>query len=146
MSTFVPHLVADLSVKTVPATAPTASSSEGVQISSTQSKEALRSLFVKLEQSASPKVVRECIAVLQGLEHDQQLLSAGLADGEEHALRRAILSKLALELYAQALTTFLDEASEAERELEWWSDLGRSRRQVAYYLLQSESSPTVFPY
>ena len=88
MSTFVPHLVADLSVKTVPANAPTSSSSEGVQISSTQSKEALRSLFVKLEQSASPEVVRECIGVLQGLEHDQQLLSAGLADGEEHALRR----------------------------------------------------------
>ncbi|RPD62206.1 NCA2-domain-containing protein [Lentinus tigrinus ALCF2SS1-7] len=136
MSTFVSHIVADLSVKTVPATAPTPNS-EGVQISSAHSKEALRSLFVKLEQSRSPDALRECIEALQNLEYNQQLLSAGLADGEEHALRRAILSKVAVELYAQALTTFLDEASEAERELEWWSDLGRSRRQVAYYLLQT---------
>ncbi|KAI0714032.1 NCA2-domain-containing protein [Cerioporus squamosus] len=136
MSTFVSHLVADLSSKAVPTSAPTPSS-EGVQISSTRSKEALRGLFVKLEQSRSRETTRECIAALQELEYNQQLLPAVLADGEERALRRAILSKVALELYAQALTTFLDEASEAERELEWWSDLGRSRRQVAYYLLQT---------
>ncbi|TFK80837.1 NCA2-domain-containing protein [Polyporus arcularius HHB13444] len=136
MTTFVSHIVADLSLKAVPTNAPTPSS-EGVQISSTHSKEVLGGLLVKLEQSRSSEATRECIAALQDLEYNQQLLSAGLADGEEHALRRAILSKVALELYAQALTTFLEEASETERELEWWSDLSRSRRQVAYYLLQT---------
>ena len=137
MSTFVSHIVADLSPKTLP---PTATTTPGDQLhtqAESQTKETLRSLYVKLDQSSSPESLRECIDALQTLEHHEQLLSAQAADEEEQTLRRAIIGRLALGLYAQALTTYLDEASEAESELEWWSELGRSRRYAAYYLLQS---------
>ncbi|KAI0755155.1 NCA2-domain-containing protein [Daedaleopsis nitida] len=145
MSTFVSHIVADLAPKALPS--PNAPEStrlhsqraqpHGVHISSVHHKETLRDLFVQLENSDTPQTLRKCITALQDLEYRQQLLSAELADGEEEALRRAVLNKLALGLYGQALTTFLDEAGEAEAELEWWTELGRSRRQVAYYLLQT---------
>lgn len=145
MSTFVSHIVADLSQKAFPADAPSPPSGAQAQvhISSTQSKEVIRALFVQLDQEQNPQSLRECISELQRLEYGQQLLSAALADGEEQALRRAILSKLALALYAQALSTLLDEAGQAEAELQWWGDVERSRRQVAYYLLQSACSTLV---
>ena len=136
MSTFVSHVVADLSQKAFPPNAP-ATSTERVQIASSQSKEALRDICIKLEQSQSPKNLRECIDALHNLEYHQQLLSAELADSEEQTLRRAILGRLALGLYGQALSTFLDEASEADAEGQWWSDVVRSRRRAAMYLLQS---------
>ncbi|EJF61091.1 NCA2-domain-containing protein [Dichomitus squalens LYAD-421 SS1] len=136
MSTFVSHVVADLAQKALPTSAASAST-ERVQIASSQSKEVLRTVFVKLEQSQSPQDIRECIDTLQNLEYHQQLLSAELVDGEEQSLRRAILGRLALGLYGQALTTFLDEASEAEAERQWWSDIVRSRRRAATYLLQT---------
>ncbi|KAH9889850.1 NCA2-domain-containing protein [Cubamyces lactineus] len=140
MSTFVSHIVADLSQKTLP---PTAATTPGDQLhaqaasAESQTKETLRSLYVKLDQSSSPESLRECIDALQTLEHHEKLLSAQATDEEEQTLRRAIIGRLALGLYAQALTMYLDEASEAESELEWWSELGRSRRYTAYYLLQT---------
>ncbi|KAI0352663.1 NCA2-domain-containing protein [Trametes cingulata] len=141
MSTFVSHIVEDLSSKALPANAPTPSAQNeaNFQPASTQSqsKENLRGLFVKLDQSTSPESLRECVDALQTLEHHDRLLSAEAADEEERTLRRAILGRLAVGLYAQALTTYLEEASEAEGELEWWSDVGRSRRYAAYYLLQT---------
>ncbi|KAI8986214.1 NCA2-domain-containing protein [Trametes punicea] len=136
MSTFVSHIVAELSQKTLPANAPTPNHAE-VQSASAHSKETLRGLYIKLDKSTSPESLKECIDALQTLEHHEQLLSVQTADEEEHTLRRAILGRLVLGLYAQALTTYLDEASEAETELEWWSELGRSRRYAAYYLLQT---------
>ncbi|KAJ8463862.1 hypothetical protein ONZ51_g9973 [Trametes cubensis] len=137
MSTFVSHIVADLSPKTLPPTATTTPSDQLHTQAESQTKETLRSLYVKLDQSSSPESLRQCIDALQTLEHHEQLLSAQAADEEEQTLRRAIIGRLALGLYAQALTTYLDEASEAESELEWWSELGRSRRYAAYYLLQT---------
>ncbi|KAH9846116.1 NCA2-domain-containing protein [Lenzites betulinus] len=139
MSTFVSHIAADLAQKALPANAPL--NDAEIQVASTSisngNKENLRGLFVKLEQSTSLASLQECISALQTLERHEQLLSSEAADPEEHTLRRAILARLALGLYAQALSTYLDEASEAEAELEWWSDLGRSRRYAAYYLLQT---------
>ncbi|KAI0643145.1 NCA2-domain-containing protein [Trametes meyenii] len=143
MSTFVSHLVADLSQKALPVNAsPSSSRADGdiqatAHNASSQHKETLRELFIKLEQSTSPESLRESIDALQTLEHHEQLLSIQASDEEEQTLRRAILGKLALGLYSQALTTYLEEASEAETELEWWSDLVRSRRSAAYYLLQT---------
>ncbi|KAI0670967.1 NCA2-domain-containing protein [Trametes maxima] len=143
MSTFVSHLVADLSQKALPVNAsPSSSRTDGdiqatARNASSQHKEILRKLFVKLEQSTSPESLRESIDALQTLDHHEQLLSVQASDEEEQTLRRVILGKLALGLYSQALTAYLDEASEAETELEWWSDLVRSRKSAAYYLLQT---------
>ncbi|KAL1950062.1 hypothetical protein VTO73DRAFT_5184 [Trametes versicolor] len=137
MSTFIAPLVANLSQKALPPTLPTSGGEVHLESASTRTKENLRELFVKLEQSTSSESLKECIDALQTLEHHEQLLSAQAADGEEQTLRRAILARVALGLYAQALTAYLDEAGEAEAELEWWSELGRSRRYTAYYLLQT---------
>ncbi|KAI0822022.1 NCA2-domain-containing protein [Trametes gibbosa] len=142
MSTFVSHITADLAQKALPAsTSPLTDVDGDIQIASTSisngNKENLRGLFIKLEHSTSLHALKECIDALQTLEHHEQLLSARAADDEELTLRRAILARLTLGLYAEALSTYLYEASEAEAELEWWSDLGRSRRYAAYYLLQT---------
>ncbi|KAI0769046.1 NCA2-domain-containing protein [Trametes elegans] len=138
MSTFVSHIVADLSQKALPAHASASNDAQlQTQNAPSQVKETLRGIFVKLDQSHSPESLLECVDALQTLEHHEELLSAQAVDDEEQTLRRAVLGRLALGLYAQALTTFLDEASEAEMDLEWWSDLGRSRRYAAYYLLQT---------
>ncbi|KAH9924282.1 NCA2-domain-containing protein [Epithele typhae] len=135
MSTFISYFVDDLSKKAAPAAS--SSTSAGVRITSNRSKELLRELFINVDRAHSLSSLRQCIGQLQGLEHEQQLLSAELVGEEEESLRQAILGKVALGLYAHALTTFLEEASEAETELEWWSDLGRSRTNVAYYVLQT---------
>ena len=141
MSTFISHFVSDLSQRTLPLDTPSTSNAAGVQIASTRSKETLQGIFLDLDQAQSLNSLRQFIGSLQYLEQDQQLLSAELGDAEEQTLRQAVLGKVTLGLYAHALETLLEEASEAETELEWWSDLGRSRRKVAYYLLQSASPP-----
>ena len=139
MSTFVPHFVAELSQKALPSHSSSVPTSRGVQIAATRSKEALQELFVDVERTQSLDSLRECINSLQRLEQDQLLFSSELADGEETTLRQAVLGKVALGLYAHALQILLEEATEAEMELEWWGDLGRSRRKTAYYLVQSKS-------
>ncbi|OBZ71735.1 putative endo-beta-1,4-glucanase D [Grifola frondosa] len=113
MSTFVSQLTYDLTQKVVPTTH-SPSSPPGVQ---TITKQSLRSVFVDLNHPLSISAVRECLETLLKLEHDEQMLSAN-ADEEEETLRRAILGKLTVALYAQAVQTFLDEASDAETELE----------------------------
>jgi nuclear-control-of-ATPase protein 2 len=59
-------------------------------------------------------------------------------DREEYALKRAVIGKIIISLYAEALDTYLTEASQVEAEAEWWADVERSPRNVAYYFVQSE--------
>ena len=60
------------------------------------------------------------------------------ADIDGNALKNAILAEVLISLYVQTLEMFWSEASDAETELEWWSDIERSEWRSAYYLLQSE--------
>ncbi|OCH92846.1 NCA2-domain-containing protein [Obba rivulosa] len=132
MSSFVSDLTVDLSTRvvlptSVPPTPP------GTQ---QKDKEALRSIFLNLNYHLSVSEVKECLETLQTYDNERAG-SFDAGDDEEQALRRAVLGKVAVSLYAEALDTFLREASQAETEREWWNDIERSRTNVLYYLLQT---------
>jgi nuclear-control-of-ATPase protein 2 len=59
------------------------------------------------------------------------------ADAEEEALKEVIIGKLTVSLYAEAMDIYLTQATETEAEAEWWRDIERSKRRLAWYLLQS---------
>jgi hypothetical protein len=103
----------------------------------TSKKQNLQSL-VSLKQPLSRSETRDTLHSLQRIERDNAEISTAQADKEEYALRRAVLGKIVIGLYAEALDTYLTEANEAETEAEWWADVERSRRNVAYYFVQSE--------
>jgi nuclear-control-of-ATPase protein 2 len=103
----------------------------------TSKKQNLQSL-VSLKQPLSRSETRDTLHSLENIERDNGEISVVQADEEECALRRAVLGKIVIGLYAEALDTYLTEASEAEAEAEWWADVERSRRNVAYYFVQSE--------
>jgi len=58
-------------------------------------------------------------------------------DEEEVALEDAIVRKLTVAVYADALDTYLAQAIEAEAEAAWWANIERSKLAVAWFLLQS---------
>jgi nuclear-control-of-ATPase protein 2 len=58
-------------------------------------------------------------------------------DEEETALEDAIVRKLAVTIYGDALDTYLAQAIEVEAEAEWWAGVERSKLAVAWFLLQS---------
>jgi len=104
------------------------------------SKDVLRSLFLSLSPPFSPNRTRDTIKYLQ---KDGKFVggyaSRGV-DDEEQALKDAVLGRLVAAIYAEALDTLLSEAINSEIEAQWWADLERSRRRVAYHLVQSASS------
>ena len=107
-------------------------------------KDALRSLFLSLSPPFSPNRTRDTIIYLQELEDDNEVVgryrdAPRSIDGEEQALKDAVLSRLVAAIYAEALDTLLSEAITAEVEAQWWADLERSRLRVAYHLVQSAS-------
>jgi len=103
----------------------------------TSKKQNLQSL-VSLKQPLSCSETRDTLQSLEKIERDNAEISPVQPDKEEYALRRAVLGKIVIGLYAEALDTYLTEASQAEAEAEWWADVERSRRNVAYYFVQSE--------
>jgi nuclear-control-of-ATPase protein 2 len=101
-------------------------------------KETLRSLLVTLSTPVSRSIIGDIINSLVELEHNSAS-SIAAVDAEEELLKRAVIGKLVVGLYAEALDTYLSQASEVESESEWWADIERSRQNVAWYLLQSTS-------
>ena len=161
MSTFVSHLNHELSLKllTPSSTAPlppsptpggiqAAQSQNEISSPETEAIEALRDYFLHLSPPYTLPAARQCVGEIQKFDDvlrivHAETLSAGeqgksALDAETVALRRAILGKVVLGVYVQTLNTFLDEASSADTELEWWGDVARSRWNVALYLLQSQ--------
>ncbi|TCD61621.1 Nuclear control of ATPase protein 2 [Steccherinum ochraceum] len=149
MSTFVSHLHHDLSFSLLnlsPASLSTGSpSTSGDQTPHIQSLEILRDYFARLSPPTSIAATQKCIKELRELDaqFDLSLFAARpgrsveASESETALLRRAILGKLMLGLYIQSLNTFLEEASRADEELQWWGDVARSRSSVALYLLQT---------
>lgn len=135
MSTFVSQLDRELLVKVLPPNTSVATPTPSSQ-SQSPTKQSLRTFFLELTPPSTLYDARESLTDLQQLDSESGVLTR-TADEEEVTLRRAILGKLVIGLYCQALNTFLEEATNAETELEWWADIGRSRLNVGYYLLQS---------
>ncbi|KAF5360952.1 hypothetical protein D9756_004674 [Leucocoprinus leucothites] len=78
--------------------------------------------------------IRDAVSTLSKLESRRTSVAS---DPEEEALRSAVVAKVAVGLYAQALKAYLDQATEVETEAEWWGEIERSRLNVAWYLLQT---------
>ncbi|KII90958.1 hypothetical protein PLICRDRAFT_174308 [Plicaturopsis crispa FD-325 SS-3] len=97
-------------------------------------KDVLRSLAVSLQPPLTGTRVRDALTTLASLKRD---VRTSALDSEDEELRRTVLGKLVIGLYAEALDTYLAEASEADAEAEWWADVERSRQNVAWYLLQT---------
>lgn len=113
----------------------------------TSKKQNLQSLVVSLKRPLLRSVTREILHSLKSIERDDAAaVSTVQYTKEEYALKRAVIDEIVIGLYAEALDTYLTEASEVEAEAEWWADVERSRRNVAYYFLQSEYlAPWLFP-
>jgi hypothetical protein len=91
----------------------------------------LRSLLISLKTPLTSSAVRDAVNLLVLSEQ-----SAGV-DPDQSVLKKVVIDKLVVSLYAEALDTYLAEASNVEAEAEWWADIERSRQNVAWYLLQS---------
>lgn len=120
------------------------SSSPGPSISRRQTEEqdstrkhALHALYLSLAQGPRPPVgnAEDAISTLAQLDESKRLSPA---NDEEEALKNAVIGKLLVTLYADALDTYLSQATQVEAEAEWWADIERSRLSVALYLLQSK--------
>ena len=61
-------------------------------------------------------------------------------DEEEVALEDAIVRKLTVAIYAEALDTYLGQAIEVEAEAEWWASVETSKLAVVLYFIQSTFS------
>lgn len=135
MSTFITVLYRDLSSR-APLPPSSSTSPPGTPNLTTSSVDVLRDYFVRLEPPLHRQDAEDSAVELESFEQEGAFKPS--ANGEEEALHNAILAKVLVGLYVQTLETFLTEASDAETELEWWSDIERSQWRSAYYLLQSE--------
>ncbi|KAJ3514475.1 hypothetical protein NLJ89_g2364 [Agrocybe chaxingu] len=103
-------------------------------------KSDLHALLVKLSRDGSTRHdVRESIEVLRkistGVFQSQDV--NGVEDSEEAALEAAVVGKLTVALYADALDVYLRQATQVEAESEWWSDVENSRISLGLYLVQT---------
>ncbi|KAI0043184.1 NCA2-domain-containing protein [Auriscalpium vulgare] len=109
----------------------------------TRPKEALQALFVSLSPPLKQTNVRDALAALQSYESAADVRATGAVDEEEEALKDAILNRLLAGVYAEAMDRLLNEAIDVESEADWWSDVARSRLNVAYHLVQTLPSRLV---
>ncbi|KZT25389.1 NCA2-domain-containing protein [Neolentinus lepideus HHB14362 ss-1] len=132
MSTFVAYQTDGLILSTFPKHV---RPSNALSTQSTPSVETyqLNTLLLALKPPLSLGKLRETVDALQS----QQTSRPDLGSQEEAAVRVAVLGRLTVGVYAEALSACLSQASEAEREAEWWTDIERSRWNAVWYLLQT---------
>ncbi|KAJ6486110.1 NCA2-domain-containing protein [Mycena vitilis] len=130
-SHFADNFTRPLSLTRLPTLEPSPTSSDAPVSEST---DALRSLLVSLKPPVSQSSVDEALEYLA--QADQNGLLAA-EDMQEKTLRSAVVSQLAVGLYARALDVYLNEAAEFEAEAEWWANVERSRASAAWFLLQT---------
>ncbi|KAJ3505391.1 hypothetical protein NLJ89_g7438 [Agrocybe chaxingu] len=100
----------------------------------------LHALLVKLTRDGSTRHdVRESIKVLRKISTGAFQLQDvnGVEDSEEAALEAAVVGKLTVALYADALDVYIRQATQVEAESEWWSDVENSRISLGLYLVQT---------
>jgi nuclear-control-of-ATPase protein 2 len=104
-------------------------------------KQTLRSLLVSLNRPLSGPLVNDTLGSLVQLERSRSAATTSSAtDTEENDLKQAILGRLVVGLYSEGLDICISQAMDAETQAEWWAEVGRSRRNVAWYLVQSAST------
>ncbi|KAJ7654165.1 ATP synthase regulation protein NCA2-domain-containing protein [Mycena rosella] len=100
----------------------------------TESTEKLRSLLVSLKPPVSQSSVDDALKYLAQADREARFAAD---NAQEVALKSAVISQVAVGLYARSLDLFLNEATEIEAEAEWWANVERSHVGVAWFLLQT---------
>lgn len=136
-STFVAHHTRGLALYITKPRESTVSARSSAAGPPAGSKEALHSLLVNLKPPLSSEKIKEAITSLIALEDDRGDASLLDADPEEESLKAAVTAKLIVGVYAQAMDMYLQEATEAEGEADWWADVERSRYNILRYSIQS---------
>lgn len=131
MSTFISVFVKDIAGKTH---LPASDQQERQNFSSGPDSERKRQLKNALLELDPPATEQSTLAALTLL-RDTAVPSG---DPEEENLKQAVLGRVVLGVYADALNVYLDQATEAESEAEWWDNVERSRYELVWYLLQSK--------
>lgn len=130
MSTFVSIFVQDISGRTqLPATV----QQQPQNSVDSERKRKLQDALFELDRSATEQSILAALVLLR----DTVVPSE---DPEEEHLKQVLLGRVVLGVYAEALHTYLDQTTEAEREAEWWDNIERSHYELAWYLLQSKVS------
>lgn len=109
-------------------------------------KHALHTVFASFphSQPLNSQQIQNAVSVLSQLESKDKGPLAKETDAEEDALKNAVIGKVTVGLYAEAMDIYLTQATQVEAEAEWWRDIERSRLNVAWYLLQSILYPQLF--
>lgn len=94
-------------------------------------KQRLQNALLELNPPATEQSILAALTLLRDA-------AAPSGDPEEESLKQAVLGRVVLGVYADALNAYLDQATEAESEAEWWNNVERSRYELAWYLLQSK--------
>ena len=106
-------------------------------------KPELHSILVSFPQSnPTQSQIADCARSLQDVISSSLITLSDDAkteerDEEEVALEDAIVRKLTVAIYADALDTYLAQAIEVEAEAEWWASVETSKLAVAFFFLQS---------
>ncbi|KIJ64535.1 hypothetical protein HYDPIDRAFT_28474 [Hydnomerulius pinastri MD-312] len=103
-----------------------------------RTEEIYREIDATLKPPFSEQSLHNALKLLQD-DHFLQLRSSSQAQNAQASeeLLEAVLGKVAFGLYASALDLFLDEASAAQNDAEWWTEVEQSNQSAALYLLQT---------
>ncbi|KAI0345995.1 NCA2-domain-containing protein [Trametopsis cervina] len=135
MSTFIHEVNQELTSRLLTPASPSLTASSASLEASDSTKNALRECFADLPLPLTPSDIEANLQVLYSLM--QEGVFGISADGEQQALEAAIIAKVVTGIYLQTLEETLDEARRADSEVEWWTEIERSRLKSAYYLLQT---------
>ncbi|KIY66724.1 hypothetical protein CYLTODRAFT_411659, partial [Cylindrobasidium torrendii FP15055 ss-10] len=140
-STFVRHFVEPLLSEKQLLSGIDSQDFQTAQYSPSAANDSLRLCLLSLEQptTASESTLHEAIEVLRSSETLTSLTGPPTrdADPEKRALQRALANHITVAMYAQSMTTLMEQCVELEEEAEWWDEVERSRLNVAWYLLQT---------
>lgn len=96
-------------------------------------------LYSQIDTSLKPPFTADAIRDVLTLLQDD----VALHEHPSEVVLQAVLARVSFGLYANALDLYLDEASAAQDDAEWWAEVEQSNQLAALYLLQSK--PATFP-
>ncbi|TEB36201.1 NCA2-domain-containing protein [Coprinellus micaceus] len=116
-------------------TTPLLQSKDRFTSSTTPSASSLTALLASLDK---PHLTTHEIAnAAEALRSHESLVTTTAENDDQELLKQAIVAKLTIALYADALEVQIKQALDMETEAQWWADVERSTANVAWYLLQT---------
>lgn len=95
-------------------------------------------LFRQVDATLKPPFTADTIRDALTLLQNDAALHAGDHQHLSEVVLQVVLARITFGLYANALDLYLDEASAAQDDAEWWAEVEQSNQLAALYLLQSK--------